>query len=102
MTSTAPAKTVKTAAAATTRWEAYAALAELLTWEVVNAADPPPERASNILLALGGEWARLLEVTGIGRALTKAIRSCKQHSRASDKREGWEVAANSRGERCRP
>ena len=31
---------------------------------------------------------KLLEVTGIGRALAWAIRSCKRHGRASDKREG--------------
>ena len=87
MTSTAPTKTGKTAAAAMTRRGAYAALAESLAQEVVDAADPSPEHASNTLLALGREWARrgggdagvdmpsmieLLEVTGIGRALARA------------------------------
>ena len=104
MTSSAPAKTAKTAAAATTRWGAYAALAESLAREVVDATDPSPERASDVLSALGREWARrggggdagvdvpstieLLKVTGIGRALARAIRSCKRHGRASDEREG--------------
>ena len=108
MTSSAPAKT---AAAATTRWGAYAALAESLAREVVDATDPSPERASDVLSALGREWARrggggdagvdvpstieLLKVTGIGRALARAIRSCKRHGRASDEREGWEGAAKS-------
>ena len=61
MTSTAlakTAKTAKTAAAPTTGRGAYAALAESLAQEVVNAADPSPERASNVLSALGREWAR--------------------------------------------
>ena len=86
MTSTAFAKTLKTAAAATTRRGAYTALAKLLAREVVDAADPSPKRASNVLSALGREWARrgggnagvdvpstikLLEITGIGRALTQ-------------------------------
>ena len=39
----------------------------------------------------------LLEVTGIGRALARGIRSCKRHGRASDKREGWEGAVKSGG-----
>ena len=58
MTSTDPAKTVKTAATATTRGGAYAALAKLLAREVVDAADPSPERASDVLSALGRVWAR--------------------------------------------
>ena len=58
MTNTALAKTPKTAAAATTREGAYAALAKLLSREVVNAADLSPKRGSDVLLALGREWAR--------------------------------------------
>jgi hypothetical protein len=55
MTSTAPAKTTKTAA---TRGGAYAALAKLLARKVVNAANPSPERASDNLLVLGREWVQ--------------------------------------------
>ena len=40
---------------------------------------------------------KLLEVTGTGRALARAIGLCKQHDRASDKKEGWEAAAKSGG-----
>ncbi len=45
---------------------------------------------------------KLLKITGIGRALARAIRLCKQHNRASDKREGWEVAPKSGGGRWCP
>jgi hypothetical protein len=95
MTSIAPPKIVK---AATTHRGAYTTLAELLAQEVINAVDPSPERASNVLLALGREWVRLLDVNGIGRALARAIRSCKQHGSASNKREGWEAAEKLGGE----
>ena len=58
MTSTAHAKTAKTAPAVTMWGGAYAALAESLAREVVDAADPSPGRASDVLSALGREWAR--------------------------------------------
>ena len=126
MTSTAPARTTATtASAATMRGErAYAALAESLTREIVDAVDPSPERANDVLSALRREWARsrgdnipaddddddlakketssstieLLEVTGIGKVLTKAIRSCKRHGRTSDERDGWDAAVKMGGE----
>ncbi len=84
----------------------------MLAREVVNAANPSPERASDVLLALGREWVRrgggnagvdvpstieLLEVTRIQRALARAIRLCKQHGHASNEREGWEAVAKSGG-----
>ena len=50
MTSTAPAKT---AAAATSHGGVYTTLVESLAQEVVDAANPSPEHASNVLLALG-------------------------------------------------
>ena len=50
MTSTAPAKT---AMAPMTHGGGYTALVKLLAQEVVNAADPSPERASNVLSVLG-------------------------------------------------
>ena len=40
---------------------------------------------------------KLLEVTGIGGGLARAIRLCKRHGCASNKREGWEAAAKSGG-----
>ena len=132
MTSTAAAKTTATTAlAATMRGErSYAALAESLTREIVDAVDPSPERANDVLSALQREWARsrgdnvpaaaadddddddddrakketpsstieLLEATGIGKVLTKAIRSCKRHGRTSDERDGWDAAVKIGGE----
>ena len=41
---------------------------------------------------------QLLKVTGIRRALARAIRLCKQHGCQSNKREGWKAAVKSGGE----
>ena len=111
MTSTAPSKTAKNAAAAAMHGGVYANLAKLLAREVV---DPSPKRTSDVLSALEREWVRrggggdagvdapstikLLEVTRIGRALARTIKLCKQHDRVSDKGEGWEAAVKAGGE----
>ena len=113
MTSTAPAKTVKTAAAATTRGGGVRLPGQIACAGGHQRHRPVPRAHQQHPVGTGegkgkdggGDDAgvdalltiELLEVIGIGRTLARAIRSCKQHGRASNKREGWQAAAKSGG-----
>jgi hypothetical protein len=65
---------------------------------------PPSARATSMGQEGGGNagmetplMIELLKVTGIGRALARAIRLCKGHGHAPNEREGWEAATESGG-----
>ena len=79
----------------------YATVAAALTDDVVNAADPSPDRANDLLAALERECRdrprqpvtiAILESTKVGKALTKAAKACKRARRTSDDKEGWDKA----------
>ena len=113
MKSTAPVKTAKTAAATTTCWGGVRRPGRIARAggrrhrPVPRARERHPVGAEEGMGEEGGRGKagmempstiELLEVIGIGRALARTIRSCKQHGRASDEREeGWEAAAKSGG-----
>ena len=93
---------------------AYTTLAESLVRDVIDATDPSPEQANDILSAVQKEWKKqsitanrrgnndnmttttsvieLLKVSKIGNILTKTIKACKRHGRNSTEKATWDTA----------
>jgi hypothetical protein len=94
---------------------AYTTLAESLVREIIDANDPSPDQANDILMAVQKEWKKqsitankssnndtmtttatsvieLLKETKIGKILTKTIKACKRHGRNSTEKAKWDTA----------
>lgn len=81
--------------------QAIANYASSLTSRVLDATDPSPQDAIDILSALRTETVKtdsctmtiaLLESTKIGKLLTKVVKTCKRHKRGSDEQSKWDEA----------
>jgi hypothetical protein len=75
--------------------------ASSLSSRVIDAADPSPQDAIDILTALTTETVKndtcnmtisLLESTKIGKLLTKVVKTCKRQKRGSDDQAKWDDA----------
>lgn len=81
-----------------------ASLAKSLLDNVVDAYDPSPESALDVVAALQKECNNktmtiaILESTKIGKMLTKTVKACKRQRRTSDAKAEWDTAISAADE----
>ena len=87
----------------------FSSLAKSLLDDIVDASNPSPQRAQDLLTALHEESTateakdgrettttaisiEILQNTKIGKVLTKTLKSCSRHRRTSNEKDVWDAA----------